>query len=236
MSMTFGAVTNRAPMKRGHHTGQPVRRNSRLRGQCERGFWRAIGRKEGWSLVVLAKRYDRLRKEAGKKNGPLGAVAIEVLEYMVNLIDHKTGRLEPSINTLMEKLNRSRDAIWKALNALRQHGFIDWLRRYVPTNNDGSGPQVQQTSNAYRLLRPRQAEQAVAGVATPLPLDQEQAAQEKEIMRAENEVEEMGGRPLIERMAEAQSTTGEWARGLLKLLDLRESVKRTEPDTRYLLQ
>ncbi len=93
MSITFGAVTNRAPMNHDHQV-QPVRRNSRLRGHCEAGFWRAVSRREGWSLVVLAKRYEKLRKEAGKKNGPLGTVAIEVLEYMVNLIDHRTGRLE----------------------------------------------------------------------------------------------------------------------------------------------
>lgn len=183
MSMRCSAATNRAPMNWDHQV-QPVRRNSRLRGHCEAGFWRAVSRREGWGLVVLAKRYEKLRKEAGKKNGPLGMVAIEVLEYMVNLIDHKTGRLEPSIATLMQKLNRSRDAIWKALNALRRHGFIDWLRRYVPTNREGSGPQVQQTSNAYRLLRSRQAEHAVAGAYSPLPLDQEQAEQEKAITRA----------------------------------------------------
>lgn len=232
MSNTFDAVTNRMPMNHDHQV-QPVRRNSKLRGHCEAGFWRAVSKREGWSLVVLAKRYEKLRKEAGKKNGPLGIVAIEVLEYMVNLIDHKTGRLEPSIATLMQKLNRSRDAIWKALNALRQHGFIDWLRRYVPTNREGSGPQVQQTSNAYRLMRPQQAEHAVDGGSSPLPLDQEQAEQEKAITRAEHDVQEIGGRLVIERMAEAQSTTGEWARWLLRLLDLRESVHRTESHIPY---
>ena len=135
----------------------------------------------------------------------------------------------------MQKLNRSRDAIWKALNALRRHGFIDWLRRYVPTNKEGSGPQVQQTSNAYRLLRPRQAEYAVAGASSPLPLDREQAEQEKAITRAEHDVQEIGGRLVLEQMAEVQSTTGEWARRLLRLLDLRESVNRTESHIPYSL-
>ena len=235
MSMTFGAALTRAPAKRSHRTGQPVHRHSKLRGHCEAGFWRPLTKKDGWRLVVLAKQYDKLRKERGKKNGALGGIAIEILEYMIDRMDRKTGRLEPSINTLMAKLGRSRDAIWKALKRLQAHGFIDWLRRYEPTGNEGAGPQVQQTSNAYRLLRPRAAEQAVAGAATPLPLDQEEAELEKEITRAEQEVEEMGGRHIIERLAEATSTTGQWARGLLKLLDQRGSAKRTEPFPRYLI-
>lgn len=235
MSMTFGAVANRTPEKRSHRTGQPVRRNSRLRGHCEAGFWRPLTKKDGWRLVVLAKEYDKLRKEKGKKNGALGGIAIEILEYMIDRMDRKTGRLEPSLDTLMKKLGRSRDAIWKALKRLQAHGFIDWLRRYEPTGNDGAGPQVQQTSNAYRLLRPRQAEQAVAGASTPLPDDIEQAELEKDITRAEHEVDEIGGRAIVESLAEAQSTTGQWARRLLVLLDRRESAKRTEPCTEYIL-
>jgi len=39
------------------------------------------------------------------------------------------------------------DAICKALKLLQKHSFLDWLRRYVLTGNDGSGPQVQQTIN-----------------------------------------------------------------------------------------
>ncbi len=120
-----------------------------------------------------------------KKNGPLGIVAIEVLEYMVNLIDHKTGRLEPSIATLMQKLNRSRDAIWKALNALRQHGFIDWLRRYVPTNSEGSGPQVQQPPMPTGLCDRSRPNTLL--MAHPAPSsDQEQAEQEKAIITRAN--------------------------------------------------
>lgn len=51
--------------------------------------------------------------------------------------NRKTGQLDPSIETLMRKLKRSRDSIVRALNALRAHGFLDWLRRYVPTGSEG---------------------------------------------------------------------------------------------------
>ncbi len=84
-------------------------------------------------------------------------MAIELLELFANLVNFRTGRLDPSIETLMRYLRRSRDAIVRALKALRQHGFLDWLRRYIPTGNQGRGPQVQQTSNAYRLSLPARA-------------------------------------------------------------------------------
>ncbi len=69
----------------------------------------------------------------------------------------------------MRRLKRSRDAIVRALQALRQHGFLDWLRRYVPTGNEGRGPQVQQTSNAYRLSLPARALRLLGRFAHPAP-------------------------------------------------------------------
>lgn len=59
---------------------------------------------------------------------------------LIWLVDFRTGRLEPAIETLMRMLRRSRDAIVRALKALRSHGFLDWLRRYVPTGNEDAAP------------------------------------------------------------------------------------------------
>ncbi|MCA1869158.1 hypothetical protein HW571_26385 [Agrobacterium genomosp. 3] len=92
--------------------------------------------------------------------------------------------LDPSLQTLMTASGRCKDAVWKALKALRQHGVIYWLRRYVPTGNDGAGPQVKQTSDAYRLVHPQQAEQAVREAAYPSPEDHLQDAQDKAAKRA----------------------------------------------------
>jgi hypothetical protein len=73
----------------------------------------------------------------------------------------------------MRRLKRSKDAIVSALKALRQHGFLDWLRRYVPTGNEGRGPQVQQTSNAYRMFLPPAAKRLLGRLfgAPPAPDD-----------------------------------------------------------------
>jgi hypothetical protein len=78
--------------------------------------------------------------EKGERTGPLGSVAIEVLEFFVNLVDFRTGRLEPSLTTIMGKVRRSRDAVVRALKALRAHGFLDWLRRYEPTGRTKDRP------------------------------------------------------------------------------------------------
>ncbi|MBT9373216.1 helix-turn-helix domain-containing protein [Rhizobium sp. CSW-27] len=186
--------------------------------------------------MLAAKRFEKAHKQPGRKSGPLGAVAIEVLEYMANLVDYRSGRLEPSIDTIMQKLCRSRDAVWKALTALRRHGFLDWVRRYVPTHNDSAGPQVQQTSNAYRLALPRQAEEALARDKPPLPEDRAQADLEKMTAEAEHELQRIG-RDGLEWLAQTETFAGRRARMLLNLLPEpeRESVIRTEPRTKHLL-
>ncbi|NTG38695.1 helix-turn-helix domain-containing protein [Agrobacterium rhizogenes] len=164
-----GAPNGRAPT--------PVRRQSRALGRCEAVFWRRTNREEVQRILLAAKRYERIERQPGSRSGPLGSVAIEVLEFFVNLVDYKTGRLEPSIDTLMLRLRRSRDAIVRALKSLRTHGFLDWLRRYEPTGNQGRGPQVQQASNAYRLSLPERAKRFLGrfGIAPPLPDDHAQA-------------------------------------------------------------
>lgn len=164
----------------------PVRGHSYERGRREGRFWRKISRQEVRRILFAAKRYELTMRRRGRRCGPLGAVAIEVLEYFANLIDFRTGRLEPSLDRLMRKLKRSRDAIVRALKNLRAHGFLDWLRRYVPTGNEGRGPQVRQASNAYRLSLPERAKQLLGwrGLPPPLPEDCEHA---QEVRQAELE-------------------------------------------------
>ncbi|MBB4067395.1 helix-turn-helix domain-containing protein [Gellertiella hungarica] len=130
---------------------------------------------------MAARRYELATRQPGARNGALGSVALELVELFANLVDFRTGRLEPSLDTLMRMLKRSRDAISRALRALRAHGFIDWLRRYVHTGNEGKGPQVQQTSNAYRLLLPARALLLLGryGQAAPEPEDFSNARQSR---------------------------------------------------------
>lgn len=162
-------------------TGQPVRRNSGRAGRCEGVFWRKINRQEARRIVLAAEKYDVQTKREGvgqgRKNGALGPVALEVLRLLANLVDFRSGRLDPSLDFLMAKTARSRAAIVRGLQALRRHGFLDWLRRYVPTGNEGRGPQVVQTSNAYRLSLPERAKRLLGRMMGQSPVPDDYASQ-----------------------------------------------------------
>jgi hypothetical protein len=206
----------------------PVRRQSRAAGKCEGVFWKRTNRQEVRQIVLAARRYEIACREPGTRNGPLGGVAIEVLDLFANLVNFRTGRLDPSIDFLMLKLRRSRDAIVRALKALRSHGFLDWLRRYVPTGNEGRGPQVQQTSNAYRLSLPARARKSLGRFdgTPPLPDDHVHAEAERvtatEAHRALLDIEErtlfdVGDNPLGQALAR-----------LARSMKQRESARQTE--------
>lgn len=185
MFKTLGEIASARPQE-GRRTHQPIRRNSRPAGRCEGVFWRPTNRRDVEQIKLAAKRYELATRQPGARNGALGFVALEVLEYLGNLVDFRTGRLDPSLDFLMAKLRRSRDAIVRALAALRDHGFLDWLRRFEPTGNEGRGPQVRQISNAYRLSLPRRAA-AMLGRFFQIPPAPDDHAHAQEIHAAQIE-------------------------------------------------
>lgn len=208
---------------------QPVRRHSHMAGRCEGVFWRRTDQREVRRVVLAAKRYDLTGRAAGRRNGPLGHVGIEVLELLANLVSYRTGRLEPSVAYLMERLRRSKDAVVRALHVLRSHGFLDWLRRFEPTGREGRGPQVRQVSNAYRLTIPPKALRLLGarGEPAPLPDDlvQEREAQTVEIaaMKASLSLEELATVELEDsKLAKLVAQLGRRVRE-------RESVRQEEP-------
>ncbi|MBD8555162.1 helix-turn-helix domain-containing protein [Rhizobium sp. CFBP 8762] len=230
MSNIYRVALAKAPSRRSR---MPIRRNSREAGKCEGTFWRRTNRQDMRRIVLAARRFEVANKERGKRNGPLGAVAIEVLDLLANMVDYRSGRLEPSIETMMGKLRRSRDAIVRALKALRTHGFVDWLRRFIPTHNDGAGPQLQQTSNAYRLMLPARAEASLGryGNAPPPSDDAEVAVATREAMFDEY-------RKTLEANQLALFEVGDnpIGRALARLggfIKQRESAKRTETKSRF---
>jgi hypothetical protein len=214
----------------------PVRQHSHFKGRSEAGIWRPTTRKDVQAILKAAEIYNEAGlHEKGERSGPLGSVALDVLRLFVNLIDFRTGRLEPSITTIMDRLGRSRDTIVRALKNLRAHGFIDWLRRYEPTGNEGRGPQVQQASNAYRLSLPEKARQFLGrfGKASPPPDDHSAAqaaraaeldAYRKSLPLDELALFEAGDNPLGRALA-----------ALGKLVQKRESDNQTEsPSSSFL--
>jgi hypothetical protein len=212
----------------------PVRRQSRAAGKCEGVFWRRTSRQDVQKILLAVKRYELAGRQPGSRSGPLGAVAIELVELFVNMVDFRTGRLEPSIETLMRHLKRSRDAIVRALKALRAHGFLDWLRRYVPTGNEGAGPQVQQTSNAYRLSLPARAQQLLGrlGMAPPPPDDHSHAQEQ----RAAEITAHQDSLPLdqLPLFTIGDNPLGRALANLGKAMKQRESARQTESPSNLL--
>ena len=215
----------------------PVRRRSYFKGRSEGRIWQATTRKDVQAILKAAEIYNEAGlHEKGERSGPLGSVALDVLRLFVNLIDFRTGRLEPSITTIMDRLGRSRDTIVRALKNLRAHGFIDWLRRYEPTGNEGRGPQVQQASNAYRLSLPEKARQFLGrfGKAPPLPADHGQDQQAwSEAIDAYRKALPLDERTLLDvgdsRLGQSLATMAR------NLMNKRESDKQTEsPSDLYL--
>lgn len=210
-------------------TGQPVRRHSHRIGR-EGLFWQRVERKDVRAIVLAARRYELAGRQPGERSGPLGFVAIEVLELLANLVDYRTGRLDPSLDYIMAKLKRSRDAVTRALAALRIHGFLDWLRRYEPTGQQGRGPQVRQVSNAYRLSLPARAKRLLGRLLQPAPPPDDfmhaRAMQRAAVMeyRATLSHEQLA---LFEL---GDNDLGRTLARLGRLIQERESAKRSESD------
>lgn len=80
----------------------------------------------------------------------LRRIDVTVLEAMLKNLDFATGKLFPAIETIAAWAGCHRNSVIKALDRLRAHGFISWVRRTVRTGNDNQfAPQREQTSNAY---------------------------------------------------------------------------------------
>ncbi len=176
METVFEILEGLRPGGQGRRTGQPVRRDSRSKGR-EGAFWRPFSARNASRYMLAAERYDcagrilARRAKNGRKIGPLGSMALDVLRELLRLVDYRSGRLDPALTTIAVRTGHSVAGVVAALKRLRTHGFADWLRRTEPTGNQGiRGPQVRQASNAYRLALPPRAA-ALLPQAPPEPVD-----------------------------------------------------------------
>jgi hypothetical protein len=170
MARSFGEIAFGVFQGKATRSFQPVRRNSYYaHDRRSTALWQPIAPNKQKARETIALRmkaaefYDRRHKEAGKRNGPLGHVALEVLRELYRLVDYKTGRLDPAIATICEAIKRSKQAVVDALKRLKEHGFLDWVRRSEPIDDaEGAGPRVRQISNAYGFSLPKYAAAWVA--------------------------------------------------------------------------
>lgn len=154
---------------------------ARLEGTFERDFFRPINSEFRRLYLRAVHRFERDSRAKGQRAGKLGHVGVEVADLLVSLAANCRGRLFPSVEYLMRQLRRSRDAIVRALRALRTFGFLTRIRRYKRTPNQAMAPQVQWISNAYRVEIPPAALAAFGKVAAILlPVDE--AARKRAIL------------------------------------------------------
>ena len=100
------------------------------------------------TILRLAREYDLVGKQKGRW-GPLGPHTREVLAAMLELVDFRTGRLDPTYAKLMAMTGFCKSAVSSALRRLRAHGFLDWVRRTHVFESDDGAIAREQTSNAY---------------------------------------------------------------------------------------
>lgn len=204
----------------GRRTFQPVRRNSYHAGEREHRIWRPLAKTRQETRLEIARRikaaadFDRERRLPGNRNGPLGHIGVDVLRLLYNLMDFKTGRLDPCIDTICAKLRRSRAAVVSALARLRDRGFLNWIRRTEPIDNDGAGPQVRQISNAYGFGLPPAAEAAVRRMQARPPVPADEADR---LQRAREELEAMLATLPLDEFVRATVDDGPFATALARL-------------------
>lgn len=91
---------------------------------------------------------DHIRKPG--RTLPISANAALVLRALMSKMDAKTGRCDPSLDTIAKASRLSRRTVVRQLEVLRSEKLVNWVRRTVKTGNErGQGPQRHQTSNAY---------------------------------------------------------------------------------------
>ena len=73
-------------------------------------------------IMTVARHYERHLKEFGQPNGPLGYVALAILEALVE-DNFDSGRLTYSF--LNERTKMSNSAISRAFKNLCEHGFLE---------------------------------------------------------------------------------------------------------------
>ena len=154
----------------------PVRRRSRMKGR-EGVFWRPVRRADLRVLYAAAERRELVERLKPGSRGAMGMAALRILKELMNLVDFRTGQLDPCYDTLAERTGFARSTVARCLKVLREFGFLDWIRRVEPdpVRAGERGPQVRQTSNAYRFCMPAFIGRLMGVFAhgAPLPEDDE---------------------------------------------------------------
>src|SRR3954464_15193910 len=89
--------------------------------------------------------------------GIIGRTALAALYALLfDFLNHRTGRLDPSLDAIAAKAGCCRRAVVDALARLRDLGLLAWRRRCEETRDREGRFRLRQRTNAYGLLPPSQ--------------------------------------------------------------------------------
>jgi hypothetical protein len=244
MARSFGEIIAAAKPAKEFRSPERAKvwRNSYYENTIEKQIWRPLangtrrGAKRHIGAVLKSARVfeRRSRRERqlvrpGTRNGALGQIGLDVLEALYELVDFKTGRLEPAIATLAAMVGHSYAAVHAALRRLRASGFLHWVRRSRPTDKVGeAGPQVEQITNAYCLLVPEKIERIVKLMVgqSPTPADANLTAKERD-QQIQYVMDQMTHRDFQEATWSGDNLAGETLKRIAALLDQKRESSRT---------
>jgi Helix-turn-helix domain len=117
----------------------------------------AMSRKQAAKLWHAARRWDRETRQPGRHGGVIGRTALTTLYALLfDFLNHRTGRLDPSLDAIAAKAGCCRRAVVDALARLRDLGLLAWQRRCEETRDAEGRFRLRQRTNAYGLLPPSQ--------------------------------------------------------------------------------
>lgn len=112
-------------------------------------------KKRAGQLFQKARAHDRATRKpgSGRHGGALGRVALAVLQaLMFDFMNYATGRLDPSLEAIARKAGCCVTATKDALRRLKALGFLTWVRRARPAEDERGGFLLRQETNAYAIL------------------------------------------------------------------------------------
>jgi hypothetical protein len=116
-----------------------------------------LSRKAAAKFWHKARRWDRDTRQPGRHGGCIGRTALATLYALLfDFLNHRTGRCDPSLDTIAAKAGCCRRAVVNALARLRDLGLIAWQRRCEEDRDNTGRFRLRQRTNAYGLLPPSQ--------------------------------------------------------------------------------
>jgi AraC-like DNA-binding protein len=99
-----------------------------------------------------ARRFERQTRTAGRQDGRIGRNGLAVLHALIfDCLNFRTGRLDPSYETLARLACLSVRSVARGLAKLRSAGVLSWLNRVRLVQGPEGGAILEQDTNAYGI-------------------------------------------------------------------------------------